>query len=79
MANLNPSGVICEILNDDGTMARKPDLTRFCHRYGLKMFTISDIVEYRLRCERVRLRGSTGPKPAVPTAGYEQCNLGCAR
>jgi 3,4-dihydroxy-2-butanone 4-phosphate synthase/GTP cyclohydrolase II len=78
MANFNPSGVICEILNDDGTMARKPDLIRFCHKHGLKMVTIGDLVEYRLECERARLRGSTGPQSTAPTGGYEQCSLGCA-
>jgi 3,4-dihydroxy 2-butanone 4-phosphate synthase/GTP cyclohydrolase II len=79
LANLNPSGVICEILNEDGTMARKPDLISFCQKHGLKMVTIADLVECRLECERVRLRGSTGPQSTVPTAGYEQSRLGCAR
>jgi 3,4-dihydroxy-2-butanone 4-phosphate synthase/GTP cyclohydrolase II len=72
IANLNPSGVICEILNDDGTMARKPDLIHFSHKHGLKMVTIADLVEYRLECERVRLRGSTGPQSTLPTAACEQ-------
>jgi 3,4-dihydroxy-2-butanone 4-phosphate synthase len=53
IANLHPSGVICEILNDDGTMARRPDLIRFCHRHGLKMITIADLVECRLKSEGV--------------------------
>ena len=79
IANLNPSGVICEILNDDGTMARKPDLIRFCHKHGLKMVTIADLVEYRLECERARLRGSTGPRSTVPTAACEQCRLSSVR
>jgi 3,4-dihydroxy-2-butanone 4-phosphate synthase/GTP cyclohydrolase II len=52
LARLHPSGVICEILNDDGTMARRPDLIRFCHRHGLKMITIADLVEYRLKRQR---------------------------
>jgi 3,4-dihydroxy-2-butanone 4-phosphate synthase/GTP cyclohydrolase II len=60
IAQLHPSGVICEILNDDGTMARRPDLIRFCHKHRLKMITISDLVEYRLEHERVRLEESTG-------------------
>ncbi len=79
IANLNPSGVICEILNDDGTMARKPDLIRFCHKHGLKMVTIADLVEYRLECERARLRRPTGPRSTVPTAAYEHCRLGSVR
>lgn len=51
IANLHPSGVICEILNEDGTMARRLDLIRFCHRHGLKMITIADLVECRLKSE----------------------------
>jgi 3,4-dihydroxy 2-butanone 4-phosphate synthase/GTP cyclohydrolase II len=60
IAQLHPSGVICEILNDDGTMARRPDLIRFCHMHRLKMITITELVEYRLQRERVRLEESTG-------------------
>lgn len=47
LAGLNPSGVICEILNDDGTMARLPDLIEFAHTHGLKIGTIADLVEYQ--------------------------------
>ena len=49
LAGLNPSGVICEIMNDDGTMARMPDLVAFAQRHGLKIATISDLIAYRLR------------------------------
>ena len=49
LAGLNPSGVICEIMNDDGTMARMPDLVAFAQRRGLKIATISDLIAYRLR------------------------------
>jgi 3,4-dihydroxy-2-butanone 4-phosphate synthase/GTP cyclohydrolase II len=48
LAGLSPAGVICEILNEDGTMARVPDLQRFCKSHQLKMLTIADLVEYRL-------------------------------
>jgi len=51
LAGLHPSGVICGILNEDGTMARVPDLVRFCRKHELKMITIADLVdlvEYRL-------------------------------
>ena len=49
LAGLNPSGVICEIMNDDGTMARLPDLVSFAQRHGLKIGTISDLIAYRRR------------------------------
>jgi 3,4-dihydroxy-2-butanone 4-phosphate synthase/GTP cyclohydrolase II len=48
LAGLNPAGVICEILNDDGTMARVPDLIRFCETHGLVMITVADLARYRL-------------------------------
>jgi 3,4-dihydroxy 2-butanone 4-phosphate synthase / GTP cyclohydrolase II len=47
LAGLNPAGVICEIMNDDGTMARVPDLVPYCARHGLKMITIADLIAYR--------------------------------
>ena len=53
LAGLNPSGVICEIMNDDGTMARMPDLVPFAQRHGLKIGTIADLIAYRLRCDRI--------------------------
>ena len=51
MAGLNPSGVICEIMNDDGTMARLPDLVGFAQYHGLKIGTIADLIAYRRRQE----------------------------
>ncbi|SEH15191.1 bifunctional 3,4-dihydroxy-2-butanone-4-phosphate synthase/GTP cyclohydrolase II [Thermoleophilum album] len=53
LAGLTPAGVICEIMNDDGTMARVPDLERFCQRHGLKMITIADLIAYRRRHEKL--------------------------
>jgi 3,4-dihydroxy 2-butanone 4-phosphate synthase / GTP cyclohydrolase II len=53
LAGLNPAGVVCEIMNDDGTMARVPDLTAFCKRHGLKMVTVADLIEYRRRMEKL--------------------------
>ena len=52
LAGLEPAAVIVEILNEDGTMARRPDLERFAARHGLKMGTIADLIEYRLRHEK---------------------------
>jgi 3,4-dihydroxy 2-butanone 4-phosphate synthase/GTP cyclohydrolase II len=54
LAGLSPAGVICEILNDDGTMARVPDLIRFCEMRGLVMVTVSDLARYRLESEYER-------------------------
>src|SRR5688500_2750436 len=53
LAGLNPSGVICEIMNDDGTMARVPDLVPYCERHELKMITVADLIAYRRRTERL--------------------------
>ena len=49
LAGLNPAGVICEVMNDDGTMARMPDLVKFAQYHGIKVGTIADLIEYRLR------------------------------
>ncbi len=53
LAGLNPAGVICEIMNDDGTMARVPDLVPYCERHDLKMITVADLIAYRRRTERL--------------------------
>src|SRR6201986_1811270 len=53
LAGLNPSSVICEIMNEDGTMARGPDLVPYCERHGLKMITVADLVAYRRRHEKL--------------------------
>ena len=58
LAGLNPSGVICEIMNDDGSMARLPDLIGFAQLHGLKIGTISDLISYRRRNDNlVRFKG----------------------
>jgi len=53
LAGLNPSGVICEIMNDDGTMARVRDLIPYCARHGLKMVTVADLVAYRRKHDKL--------------------------
>jgi 3,4-dihydroxy 2-butanone 4-phosphate synthase / GTP cyclohydrolase II len=53
LAGLNPAGVVCEIMNEDGTMARVPDLVAYCEQHGLKMITVADLVEYRRRNEKL--------------------------
>ncbi|MBL28305.1 MAG: 3,4-dihydroxy-2-butanone-4-phosphate synthase [Rhodospirillaceae bacterium] len=57
LAGLAPAGVICEIMNEDGTMARLPDLVAFCQRHGLKMATIADLIAYRRRHDTIVKRG----------------------
>ena len=53
LAGLNPSGVICEVMNDDGTMARVPDLVQYCAGHGLKMVTVADLIAYRRRHDKL--------------------------
>jgi 3,4-dihydroxy 2-butanone 4-phosphate synthase/GTP cyclohydrolase II len=58
MAGLSPASVICEIMNTDGSMARIPDLVRFCALHGLKMIAIAELIRYRLEHERPAYRFS---------------------
>ncbi len=83
LAGLYPAGVICEIVNDDGTMARVPDLFRFCKTHGLVMITVADLARYRLEsefegrcgrsmalwcvCERCRARARSTMKGKIMT------------
>lgn len=60
LAGLAPAGVICEIMNEDGTMARVPQLLDFCARHGLKMVSVADLIRYRLRHERYIHRRGEG-------------------
>jgi 3,4-dihydroxy 2-butanone 4-phosphate synthase/GTP cyclohydrolase II len=53
LAGLNPAGVVCEIMNEDGTMARVPDLSAFCEQHGIKLLTIADLIEYRRATEKL--------------------------
>ncbi len=65
LSGLVPAGVICEIMKDDGTMARVPDLIEFCKEHGLKMLTVAELIRYRLRNERYiyRVAESMLPTP----------------
>ena len=65
LAGLNPAGVICEIMNDDGTMARVSDLERYCERHTLKMITVADLIAYRRRHDKLVERVVT---TRLPTA-----------
>jgi 3,4-dihydroxy 2-butanone 4-phosphate synthase/GTP cyclohydrolase II len=53
LAGLSAAGVVCEVMKDDGTMARVPDLVEYCARHGLKMITVEDLIEYRRRTEKL--------------------------
>src|SRR6266853_310775 len=52
LAGLTPAGVICEIMNDDGTMARVPQLVEFCKRHNLKMLSVADLIRHRMKHEK---------------------------
>ena len=59
IAGLAPAGVICEVMNDDGSMARVPELTKFARKHGLLMITIADLIRYRMRTEGLVRRVAT--------------------
>jgi 3,4-dihydroxy 2-butanone 4-phosphate synthase/GTP cyclohydrolase II len=63
LAGLYPAGVICEIMNDDGTMARAPELHRFARKHGLKLITVKSLIEFRLKRERFVSRVATTVLP----------------
>ncbi|MCG6917812.1 MAG: bifunctional 3,4-dihydroxy-2-butanone-4-phosphate synthase/GTP cyclohydrolase II [Deltaproteobacteria bacterium] len=65
LAGLRPAGVICEVMKDDGTMARMPDLEVFAEEHGLKIVTIADIIEYRMRNESFVHRAATTLLPSI--------------
>src|SRR3954466_13451283 len=63
IAGLVPAGVICEIMNDDGSMARVPDLMEFCKQHGMKMLTVAELIRYRMQHERYVRRTGEGILP----------------
>jgi 3,4-dihydroxy 2-butanone 4-phosphate synthase / GTP cyclohydrolase II len=63
IAGLYPAGVICEVMNEDGTMARVPQLARFAKRHGLLMVTVADLIKYRMRTESLVKRAATAKMP----------------
>ncbi len=65
LAGFKPAGVICEIMNDDGTMARLPDLVRFGETHGLKIVTVADLIQYRLRHEQLVRRAAVAELPTA--------------
>ncbi len=75
LARLNPTAVICEIMNDDGTMARVPDLIPYARQHGLKIITVADLIKYRRRNEKLVRRAATVALPTkygdFKAIGYE--------
>jgi 3,4-dihydroxy 2-butanone 4-phosphate synthase/GTP cyclohydrolase II len=75
LAGLQPAGVICEVMNDDGTMARVPDLVTYCRRHGLKMITVADLIRHRRRTEKLVRRVAVAQMPTrygeFRAVGYE--------
>jgi 3,4-dihydroxy 2-butanone 4-phosphate synthase/GTP cyclohydrolase II len=65
LAGLEPAAVICEIMNDDGTMARMPDLKEFAARHALRILTVADLIKYRLRTESHVTRGAEASLPSM--------------
>ena len=63
LAGLTPAGVICEIMNEDGTMARVPQLVEFCKRHGLKMLSVAELIRYRMKNEKFVRRVAEGVVP----------------
>jgi 3,4-dihydroxy 2-butanone 4-phosphate synthase/GTP cyclohydrolase II len=64
LAGLKPAGVICEVMNEDGTMARVPQLEEFCRRHSLKMISVADLIRHRMKHERLVQRVAEG---CIPT------------
>jgi 3,4-dihydroxy 2-butanone 4-phosphate synthase/GTP cyclohydrolase II len=65
LAGLIPAGVVCEIMREDGTMARVPDLIPYCERHGLKLITVADLIEYRRRTEKLVERVTSARLPTA--------------
>ena len=68
LAGLNPAGVVCEIMREDGTMARVPDLVAYSRQHGIKLVTVADLIEYRRRTEKLVERTTS---VRLPTAHGE--------
>ncbi len=73
LAGLNPAGVICEVMNDDGSMARLPELIRFGRDHGLKIGTIADLIAFRRRSERIVTRVASAPFETVYGDDFTIC------
>ena len=79
LAGLNPEGVICEIMNDDGTMARVPDLVEYCERHGLCMITVADLIKYRMSTPAEKEKYGLGKGFPIAKASGEWFFVICAK
>jgi len=80
LAGLYPAGVICEIVNDDGTMARVPDLVRFCKKHGLLMISVAELARYRMEAGfEGALAAIDGVFPAHPANSLRETDRSRAR
>jgi 3,4-dihydroxy 2-butanone 4-phosphate synthase/GTP cyclohydrolase II len=70
LAGLRPAAVICEVMNEDGTMARMPDLETFAAHHGISIVTIADIVRYRMRTEKLVVRGGGASLPLSQSGDF---------
>lgn len=81
MAGLRPGGALIEIMNEDGTMARLPDLLKISEKFGIKIVSIADIIKYRLQSESIVERGDTAEMPTewgnFKIVGFRQKSNGC--
>jgi len=71
LAGLKPAGVICEVMKDDGTMARLPDLEVFSEEHDLKLVTVADLIQYRLKCDSLVYRGASAKLPTRNGGEFE--------
>lgn len=76
LAGLYPAGVICEIMNDDGTMARVPELAKFAKKHGLKMITIKDLIQYRMRNQCLVTREAVTKLPTLHGGEFQAIVFG---
>ena len=75
LAGMKPAGVICEVMNDDGTMSRLPDLEKFAAEHGLKIVTVADLIQYRMQHELFVHREATAKLPSIFWRGIQHHSL----
>src|SRR5207237_8655336 len=78
LAGLIPAGVVCEIMNETGTMARVDDLVPYCERHGLKLITVAGLIEYRRRQQKLVAR-TTAARLTTAYGAFNAVPLGAAR
>ena len=79
LAGLTPAGVVCEVMNEDGTMARVPDLAKYCGQHGIKLISVADLIEYRRRTEKLIERVVTVNCPRRTATSPRSRSASCSR